>query len=112
MTIHTKSPSLPDYRNAKLIPTPQYGCEGLPALRSEVASMDETVDRLAGEINEIEGKLRALSKEPLSPERGREKTRLGKENENKRNERYKLFLEVIDKREELRELESRCIKQA
>lgn len=90
----------------------QQGCEKLPAMKAKAAADQRKIDHATAEIDRLEGELRALSAQPGSPERDRKMTELSKAVADFQNERYQNSKELSQLLDNIRELESRCIRQA
>lgn len=90
----------------------QLGCEKLPAMKAKAEEDQRKIDHATAEIDRLEGELRALRAQPGSPERDRKITPLSDAIAHLQRKRYHLSNELSQLLDEIRELESRCIKQA
>ena len=89
----------------------QYGCERLPAKKAKAAELETFIDKETAEIERIEGELRALRAQPGSPARDSKLTPLGDALEGWHEGRSQKTRELSRLTDEIRDLESRCIKQ-
>ena len=90
----------------------QLGCERLPSKKAQAAESQRAIDYATAEIDRLEGQLRALRAQPGSPERDRKITELSTRVADFQNERYKDSNKLSQLIDDIRELESRCIRQA
>ena len=90
----------------------QRGCEKLPAMKAKAAADQRKIDHATAEIERLEGEYRALSAEPGSPERDRKLTELSNAIAGLQQRRYSRSNELSQLINEIRDLESRCVKQA
>ena len=111
MTIHDRDPSKTNIERPET-QTSQQGCEKLPSKKAAAAKEETFIETAGTEIERIEGELRTLSAQPGSPERDRKLTPLGKSLANWQNERARATRRLSTIIDEIRELESRCIRQA
>lgn len=111
MTIDHLEPLRSESDNPETVSS-QQGCERLPTLKATAAEEQRKVDHATAEINRLEGELRALRAQPGSPERDRRITMLGNAVADFQNDRYQRSNKLSKLLDDIRELESRCVKQA
>ena len=111
MTIHDRDPAQTNIERPE-IQTSQQGCEQLPAKKAEAATSEAFNEKAGAEIERIEGELRTLSAQPGSPARDRKLIPLRDKLKEWYNDRSRATLKLSKLLDEIRELESRCIKQA
>ena len=111
MTIHDPN-TLRSTEDSNETGSSQQGCEKLPAKKAEAAKLDAFIEKARGEIERIEGELRALRAQPGSPDRDRKLTPLGDRLKDWENDRGRATRKLLTLLDEIRELESRCIRQA
>lgn len=111
MTIHDQK-TVQDDNNKPENFSSQQGCEELPALKAEAANKDAFIEKASAEIERIEDELRALRAQPGSPERDQKLTPLGTKLANLYNDRGRKVRELSQLEKDIRDLESRCIRQA
>ena len=90
----------------------QQGCEKLPAKKAKAENLEAFIEKAGAEIERIEGELRALRAQPGSPERDRKLTPLGDRLKDWYNNRGHATRKLSTLLDGIRELESRCIRQA
>lgn len=90
----------------------QQGCEKLPAMKAKAAADQREINHATDEIDRLESELRALRAQPGSPERDRKITQMSDAVANFQTKRYQLSNDQSQLLDDIRELESRCIKKA
>lgn len=111
MTIHDRKIDQDDNTQTENFSS-QQGCEKLPEKKAEAAKDETFIETAGAEIERIEGELRTLSAQPGSPARDRKLTHLRDSLVTWENGRSKATLKLSKLLDEIRELESRCIRQA
>ncbi|MCH7936141.1 MAG: hypothetical protein IH994_03495 [Proteobacteria bacterium] len=111
MTIHDPN-TLRTTEDSNESGSSQQGCEQLPAKKAEEAILEAFIEKAGAEIERIEGELRILKAQPGSPDRDRKLTPLGDSLANWENDRSHATRKLLTLLDEIRELESRCIRQA
>ncbi|MBI2977546.1 MAG: hypothetical protein HYY38_01645 [Rhodospirillales bacterium] len=111
MSIHDLE-AFPLHTNNSETTSSQLGCEKLPAMKAKAAEDQRKIDHATAEIDRLEGELRALRAQPGSPERDRKMTPLSDAVVDFQTRRYQLSNKLSQLLDDIRELESRCIKQA
>ncbi len=110
MTIHDRELSKTNIERPET-QTSQQGCEKLPAKKAKAAEFEAFIEKAGAEIERIEGELRILSAQPGSPSRDRKLTPLRDRLKEWYNGRSNTTLKLSTIIDEIRELESRCIRQ-
>jgi chromosome segregation ATPase len=111
MTIHDLEPA-PMGANETETTSSQQGCERLPAIKAEAADLQRAIDHATAEIDRLEGEFRALRAQPGSPNRDSKLIELSDAVAAFQTKRYQDSNEMSRKLDDIRDLESRCIRQA